>query len=749
MKFLAILALAVITPAIASDFTLIEPGSTYRGNARSLSTDFPYTNIQQFYAQNERPVHYAFVTKPFFMGLTEVTVGEFKKFVDATGYQTEAEKSGKGIVGWNPSELAEGESGRGDRHDFIQDHKFNWKNPGFEQGENHPVVGVSWNDANAYCKWLSKETGATYRLPTEAEWELACRGDSRRKHFYWGDEAKGVIQKYANIGNSELEKVRKLAAIRHWAFDPATEPGDGHVFTAPVASFQPNLYGLYDMSGNVLEWCQDYFKFTYYDHWMPKSGPNPVAVDPVNLDEKESDFNERRTIRGGSWYLGPLSARTSARNFFDAEAAAAYIGFRVVMEAPQDVVAKYSDPHTAYQKNIQTLTGIGARFSPINRRAQIHLSNEPLTLELAKAITAIPGLHIISNAKAEPWNQEIWDEFSNADALDRFSVRGSGLETVNMKRFALNQREITSLDISAQGFSDAHLQQLAPLSSLTTAQFTFQPGAVTDAGLRHLANNPKLSTLRFYYAEITGEFIDAFKSPSLLTLNVSGRNDSPGWSKLGSENLVRYAPRLIELFLTNQSFQDEDLEPLAGLSRLSSFFLNSCPNLTDEGIAKLLAKLGRIQRFHATDSAAGPAVAQGVPKMYFLKDLRIEGDPLSDGNIQQISRSRSLSSLYLDSAGAPSYSAKALSSLWRIPNLERLHIAAPLPLDNSFKDFIAAPAIKELTLNAGCLTDEFVGMLTRLGTLERLNIQRAADAVYAEWEAKIKKVRPRLKVQKR
>ena len=731
---------------------LIEPGASYRGNNRSLSADFPYTNIQQYYSQNERPVHYAFITKPFYISQTEVTVGEFKKFVESTNYKTDAERSGKGIVGWSPSVLAEGESGSGDRHDFLQDPKFNWKNPGFPQSDNHPVVGVSWKDAQAYCSWLSSSTGKTFRLPTEAEWEMAARGDSKRSHFYWGDEVKGTIHKYANIGNSELEKVRKLAALRHWAFNPETEPGDGHVFTSPVGSFAPNSNGLYDMSGNVLEWCQDYFNFTYYDHWMPRNGPNPVAVDPLNTSEKDSDFNERRSLRGGSWYLGPLSARTSARNFFDAEVGAAYIGFRVVQDAPDDIVKKYVNPYKVYLANIQKLTSFGVRMSPINRSAQIHPPNTPLTLDVAKAITSIPGVHIMGTCLAEPWTPELIDIFSNADGLHRIGFRGKGFESVDLTQFAQQQSELTNLDMNANGLSDIHFQQLGHLTSLTDVSISCQPGAISDQGLKFLTNNPNLRTLRLWDTEATGEFITAFQTPSLLYLNVSYSRSSEakgGWSKEGCQNLVKFLPRLVELSFSNQKFTDADIEPLAKLSRLSNFSLESCSNLTDEGIANLLRQLPRLSSLNLANTKAGNASANIIPKLYFLRQLRMESTGLTDASIEQISRSRSLRSIHLESDGEVLYTAKALASLWRIPNLESLRIDAPISLGEEFENFTAAPAVKELTLHQNSLTPQLLKNLPRLGTLERINITRATDDQFNEWKQKVAEVNPRLKVQKR
>lgn len=736
----------------AGEMQLIEPGATYRGNKRSLSTDFPFTNIQQYYGQSERPVHYAYITKPFYISKTEVTVGEFKKFVESTSYKTEAEHSGKGIIGWSPSELAEGESGSGDRHDFTQDPKYNWKNPGFAQSDNHPVVGVSWNDAQAYCKWLTQTTGKTHRLPTEAEWEMAARGDSKRSHFYWGDDVKGSIQKYANIGNSELEKVRKLAAIRHWAFDPEKEPGDGYVFTAPVGSFAPNSNGLYDMSGNVLEWCQDYFNFTYYDHWMPKKGPNPVAVDPLNTTEKDSDFNERRTLRGGSWYLGPLSARTSARNFFDAEVGTAYIGFRVVQEASTEEAAKYPNPYKAYEANIKKLKDIGARMSPINRWAQIHPPDTPLTLEITKAITAIPGAHIFGTVRGEPWTQELIDVFTHTDALHRIGFRGKGFEEVNLTQFAKQQSELTNLDISATGLSDIHFQQLGHLRSLTEVSISCQPGAISDQGLKFLTNNPKLRALRLWDTEVTGEFVTAFQQPSLLYLNVA-YSRSPeakgGWTKEGCENLSKYLPRLVELSFTHQKFTDLEIEPLTKLSRLSNFSLTDCPNLTDEGIAKLISQMPRLDRLNLTDTPTGQTTAYVIPKLYFLRQIRIESTGLTDASIEQISRSRSLRSIHLESDDPVQYTAKALASLWRIPNLESLRIDAPIELGEEFENFTAAPAIQELTLHHASLTPHLLQNLPRIGTLERLNITRATEDQFNEWTLKVSAVRPRLKIQKR
>jgi hypothetical protein len=172
----------------------------------------------------ERPVHEVCVDD-FYLGKAEVTVGQFEKFVSATGYQTEAEREGSVFAltyrGWAR----------------VTDR--NWRNPGFSQTDRHPVVCVSWNDARAFLDWLSKKTGKAVRLPTEAEWEYAARCGG--KNYKYGGSNAGPT------GNIADEALRRAYQVTFWweGYD------DGFVYTSPVGSFSPNELGLYDMTGNV------------------------------------------------------------------------------------------------------------------------------------------------------------------------------------------------------------------------------------------------------------------------------------------------------------------------------------------------------------------------------------------------------------------------------------------------------------------------------------------------------------------
>jgi formylglycine-generating enzyme required for sulfatase activity len=158
------------TNSIGVKLVLVPPGEFQMGSresAEELAKAFKdYGEAPSSVFKDEYPLHRVRITKPFYLGTHEVTVGQFRHFVKDTGYKTDAEKGTlfAGAIGW-----------KRDTEDFERNAKYSWQNAGFEQTEGHPVVNVSWNDALEFCKWLSGKEGKTYRLPTEAEWEYACR----------------------------------------------------------------------------------------------------------------------------------------------------------------------------------------------------------------------------------------------------------------------------------------------------------------------------------------------------------------------------------------------------------------------------------------------------------------------------------------------------------------------------------------------------------------------------------------------
>jgi formylglycine-generating enzyme required for sulfatase activity len=239
------------------------------------------------------------ISKPFYMGVTHVTVDQFAAFVKDSGYKTDGEKDG-----WSSGfEIKDG------KLDFKKVNGCSWRNPSFDQKGDHPVVQVSWNDAKAFCDWLAKKSGKTVFLPPEAQWEYACRAGTRTAHP-WGtapDAGKG----WANCADQSLKKkIPNAPAV--WDF---FSWDDGYVFTSPCGSFKANAFGLYDMIGNAWEWCSD---------WYADSYANADTTDPIG----PASGMERAT-RGGSWFSDPNFCRSAYRFRIAPGIRGSYIGFRV------------------------------------------------------------------------------------------------------------------------------------------------------------------------------------------------------------------------------------------------------------------------------------------------------------------------------------------------------------------------------------------------------------------------------------
>lgn len=345
MRYLAILMLPLalasgqeVTNSLGMKLRYIPEGNFLMGMEGGerfrVYEDVFYSDHASYALGDERPAHPVFITKHFYMGATEVTRGQFAAFVQAASYVTTAEKNG-GAVGWHYEPDSRGRV----RRPFAKKPEFTWKAPGFDQTDNHPVVGVSWEDAQAFCAWLSQKEGVKYRLPTEAEWEYTCKA-GKESYFHWGDTHIGNYQRFAKVADSSLEKAHPGVAGPQWYFDVQ---GDGTVFTAPVGAYQPNAFGLSEMHGNVWEWCQDIYNDTVYNRAKrdKNSGLLPNIFDPLNETERWNHYEgfEWRVIRGGSWAVSPIICRASARSYLDQKEGTAYTGFRVVREAPAQALA--------------------------------------------------------------------------------------------------------------------------------------------------------------------------------------------------------------------------------------------------------------------------------------------------------------------------------------------------------------------------------------------------------------------------
>ncbi|HYV91685.1 MAG TPA: formylglycine-generating enzyme family protein [Chitinophagales bacterium] len=284
---------------------------------------------------DEKPSHKVHVDG-FYMDVHEVTNAEFTAFVKATGYITTAEKP----LDWDelkkqlpegtprlpdsllaPGSLVFTPPSRPISLDNVSQwwswiRGADWKHPlgpgsSIAGKENYPVIQVSWDDAQAYCKWAGK------RLPTEAEWEFAARGGMKDAEYPWGNDTS--YYKHANTWNGHFPDSNTLA--------------DGYDLMAPVKSYAPNGYGLYDMAGNVWEWCSDWYQSDYYQECAKqKISNNPQG--PASSFDPDEPTVPKRVNRGGSFLCSDSycsSYRITARMKNSPDTGLEHCGFRCVM----------------------------------------------------------------------------------------------------------------------------------------------------------------------------------------------------------------------------------------------------------------------------------------------------------------------------------------------------------------------------------------------------------------------------------
>jgi sulfatase modifying factor 1 len=265
-------------------------------------------------ADGERPSHRVRLST-YFIDTKAVTNAQFASFVKATGYVTDAERDGVSAVfhlavDAAPADILRGAAGV---PWWLAVRGADWRHPAGPRSsigalQNHPVVHVSWRDANAYCHWAGK------RLPTEAEWEYAARGGLDRARYPWGDELTHGGRWRCNIWQGEFPQRNTL--------------DDGYLTTAPATAFQPNGFGLHNTVGNVWEWCRDAFRATEYDDRAGEEAvENPVSAEPTDADASQV----RRVMRGGSYLCHDSYCnryRVAARSSNTAESSSGNIGFR-------------------------------------------------------------------------------------------------------------------------------------------------------------------------------------------------------------------------------------------------------------------------------------------------------------------------------------------------------------------------------------------------------------------------------------
>ena len=262
--------------------TILPAGRFRQGSARvdSVSASF------------EKPLHWVIIHRPFAMSTNAVTVDDFQQFIAATGRDMQGCDTYDGEWKHRPEN--------------------SWRNPGFMQTGTHPVTCASWNDAEAYARWLSTKTGRRYRLPSASEWEYAARAGGEAVQP-WSADGSGAC---ANANVADKSAAHEYPGWVVFACD------DGYVYTAPVGSFKANPFGLNDMLGNVFQWTEDCWHADY-------------AGAPIDGSARTDGNCSERELRGGSWFSTPAYVRANYRNHFAADYRTSSVGIRLVRDIEQ------------------------------------------------------------------------------------------------------------------------------------------------------------------------------------------------------------------------------------------------------------------------------------------------------------------------------------------------------------------------------------------------------------------------------
>ena len=495
-----------ITNSIGMQFVWIPAGRFMLGSSTG----------EEGHARNEL-WHRVTLTKGFYLGVREVTRGEFAQFAKATGYRTQAESEGGGRF-WT--------GGR-----WNSDPSINWKKPEFDQSDDHPVVCISWNDAVAFAHWLSVQDreGRNYRLPTEAEWEYACRAGTETAYCS-GDDLDAL----KNVGWCSYDGRWNSAGC-----------------TKPVGQFQANAWGLYDMHGNAYEWCHD---------WMGEYS----AADQV--DPEGPAEGTARVLRGGSWGRDPLCCRSACRNGHEPSARDHHLGFRLAM-VPAVAAEKVPAAGAAAADKTPKPQPVPQAADPDRQAAQwLRSINAEVDVELASGERKHFGDGALPDSPFRIVTINLWNRRAVTDR-DLSKLRG------------LDRLE--RIETAGTQTSDETLKVLSELPNLAIARCGFAP--YTDEGVKCLGRLKKLRELHLCGTKVTDAGMEGLRES--VTLEYLNLNGTP-FKGPGLAHLAKLATKLGEFWLNETQIDDAGLASLPSLCNLKHLHI-ARTQITDAGLEHL------------------------------------------------------------------------------------------------------------------------------------------------------------------
>jgi hypothetical protein len=461
--------------------------------------------------------------------------------VAATGYETDVGQDPSHRLTWDAASWQ-----------FRADPEYSWSNPGYPQEDDHPAMRVSWNSACAFCDWLSTKEDKVYRLPTEAEWEYSCRAGTGTRFFPGDDES--TLQGYGNVFDMSHEaRVPGSVAVRKWTPLPWN---DGFPFTAPVGRLKPNAYGLYDMHGNVGEWCADWFSSSYY-------GVSSLADPPGPLAGVERMVRDACFLNRGEPYM--LSA-FRARNFPDTTGE--HVGFRVVLtiassaaksDEPGDFAGVPEFPDTPTVSTPPSALP-DAKSAEVKAHFETGTSIDvtPRTGGPARASAEMPAAQSKAPAETADESKKATPTQANSSRAAEEANKTSAREKAE-SRYAQATAPIERL-LAAWKFKEAaqELQQIKAEEADVAARLASQRDEVkrlieikSRIAQKINTTEPRLKKTALALRGMSGEATKADEEGITVTL-ASGKTELHAWDELGQKSVQS----LIELVAEANSAED-------------------------------------------------------------------------------------------------------------------------------------------------------------------------------------------------
>ncbi len=547
------------TNTLGMKFKLIPAGKFTMGSSKEeidrCLKPFAEGAWQRQFLLSEGPEHEVEITQPFYMGATHVTVRQFRQFVEEENY---------------PADVR-------------------WKNPGFEQTDNNPVVFVSWQNAVDFCNWLSKKEGKQYRLPTEAEWEYCCRAGKSGTRYCFGDD-DAQLENYA------------------W-YDKNSGGG-----TQPVGKKQPNDWGLYDMHGNAWEWCHDYGDFKYYERSPAKDPMGPGAGGD-------------HVTRGGSWNCVPVQCRSALRGRMRT---CSELGFRVLLVSPPGGVRiesgakdKPAPPAIApfTDADVQRIAALPAAEQVEEVRKELKRRNPGFDGKMETKIEGgvVTELRIVTDKVTDIAPIRVFDALRVLDCggtNSKFNPNGQLTDLTPLK--GMNLAALTSLKLSSTKVGDAGMVYFKDCKNLTDLDLFLTQ--VSDAGLVHFKDCKALTHLYLGGTKVSDAGLANFKDCKNLT---------DLWlddMQVGDAGMVHFqdCKDLTDLNLAGTKVSDVGLANFKDCKNLKYLWLDRT-QVSDAGLAQFR---GMSLRMLSIDSTA-------VTDLTPLRGMTLEEIRLTPRNITQ------------------------------------------------------------------------------------------------------------------